>query len=139
MGVEHMEEHVYQVRVRYSETDQMGYVYYGNYARFFEIGRTEMMRAAGIRYKEMEAEGIMMPVMSMEVKDIRPAQYDDLITIRTPIQKLDKKEITFVSMIYNDSDELLNRGIVKLCFVDKTSHNRINTPSFIFAILPEKR
>lgn len=133
------DEHIFQVRIRYSETDQMGYVYYGNYARFFEIGRTEMMRAAGIRYKEMEAEGIMMPVMSMEVKYIRPAQYDDIITIRTIIQKLDERQIVFVSRIYNDSGELLNRGIVKLCFVDKTTHKRINTPSFIFDILPEKR
>lgn len=133
------EEHIFQVRIRYSETDQMGYVYYGNYARFFEIGRTEMMRAAGIRYKEMEAEGIMMPVMSMEVKYIRPALYDEVITIRTIVQKLDKRQIVFVSRIYNDSGELLNRGIVKLCFVDKTTHKRINTPTFIFDILPEKR
>lgn len=134
-----MDEHIFQVRIRYSETDQMGYVYYGNYARFYEIGRTEMMRSEGIHYKTMEAEGIMMPVMSMEVKYIRPAQYDDLITIRTRIQNLDERQIIFVSRIYNESNELLNRGIVKLCFVDKTSHKRINTPSFIFDILPEKR
>lgn len=132
-----MEEHTYQVRIRYSETDQMGYVYYGNYARFYEIGRTEMMRAAGIHYKKMEEEGIMMPVMSMEAKYVRPAQYDDLITIRTRIQTLDEKQIVFVSQIYNESEQLLNRGIVKLCFLDKTTHQRINTPSFIFDILPE--
>lgn len=116
----------------------MGYVYYGNYARFYEIGRTEMMRELGIHYKVMEAEGIMMPVISMEAKYIRPARYDDLITIRTSVSRLTLKEIVFTSMIYNEKEELLNRGIVKLCFIEKTSHKRIETPSFIFDILPPK-
>src|SRR5699024_10301875 len=101
-----MDEHIFQVRIRYSETDQMGYVYYGNYARFYEIGRTEMMRELGIHYKVMEAEGIMMPVISMEAKYIRPARYDDLITIRTSVSRLTLKEIVFTSMIYNEKEEL---------------------------------
>ncbi|MBY5956988.1 acyl-CoA thioesterase [Membranicola marinus] len=124
-------EGVFNVRVRYSETDQMGYVYYGNYARYYEIGRTELMRSLGVHYRSMEEKGIIMPVVSMEVKYLRPATYDDLIEIRTTIKKLDDKMIVFESMIYNEANQLLNRGIVKLCFLDKGSHERISTPSFI--------
>ncbi len=125
------EEGVFKVRVRYSETDQMGYVYYGNYARYYEIGRTELMRTMGIHYRSMEEEGIIMPVISMEVKYLRPATYDDIIEIRTVIKKLTDKMIVFESMIYNEKNELLNRGIVRLCFLDKKSHQRLATPSFI--------
>lgn len=125
------EEGIYKVRIRYSETDQMGYVYYGNYARFYEIGRTEMMRAIGIHYKSMEKRGIMMLVVSMEIKYLRPAIYDDLIEIRTRIKNLTDKAIVFESMIYNEQNQLLNRGIVKLCFIDKETHQRIPTPPFI--------
>ena len=126
-----LEEGVFKVRIRYSETDQMGYVYYGNYARFYEIGRTELMRSLGIHYKSMEDHGIMMPVVSMEVKYLRPAVYDDIIEIRTQIKKLTKDSVVFISVIYNEKNELLNRGIVKLCFIDKATHQRIPTPSFI--------
>lgn len=122
---------IFKVRVRYSETDQMGYVYYGNYARYYEIGRTELMRSLGIHYKTMEDEGIMMPVMSMEAKYLRPAKYDDLITIQTHIRNLTDKEIVFESRIFNEEGEFLNRGIVKLCFLDKNTYHRIPTPSFI--------
>lgn len=124
-------EGVFKVRVRYSETDQMGYVYYGNYARYYEIGRTELMRSMGVHYRSMEEKGIIMPVITLDVKYLRPATYDDLIEIRTTIKKLTDKVIVFESMIYNENNQLLNRGIVKLCFLDKESHQRINTPSFI--------
>ncbi len=126
------EEHIYSVRIRYSETDQMGYVYYGNYARFYEIGRTELMRSKGIHYKSMESHGIMMPVVSMEARYLRPAQYDDLIEIHTRIKDLSDRYIVFESRIYNESGKLLNRGIVKLCFIDRESQHSIPTPSFIF-------
>ena len=132
------EENIFQVRIRYSETDQMGYVYYGNYARFYEIGRTEMMRSLGIHYKAMEDQGIMMPVISMEARYLRPARYDDLITIKTRIRKVDDKEIVFETTIYNDRNQLLNRGVVKLCFLDKSSHQRIATPSFVLNTIQKK-
>ena len=125
------EENIFRVRVRYSETDQMGYVYYGNYARFYEIGRTELMRSRGIHYKTMEEHGIMMPVVSMEVRYLRPARYDDLIEIRTHIRDVSERYIVFESRIYNESDQLLNRGIVKLCFIDSQSQHSIPTPSFL--------
>lgn len=124
-------ESIFKVRIRYSETDQMGYVYYGNYARFYEIGRTEMMRSLGIHYKTMEDQGIMMPVISMEARYLRPARYDDLIEIKTRIRKLDDKEIIFETRIFNEENQLLNRGTVRLCFIDKKTHHRIATPAFI--------
>lgn len=132
------EENIFQVRIRYSETDQMGYVYYGNYARFYEIGRTEMMRSLGIHYKAMEDQGIMMPVISMEARYLRPARYDDLITIKTRIRKVDDKEIVFETTIFNERNQLLNRGVVKLCFLDKSSHQRIATPSFVLNTIQKK-
>ncbi len=131
------EEGIFSVRVRYSETDQMGYVYYGNYARFYEIGRTELMRSMGIHYKSMEELGIIMPVVSLEVKYLRPAKYDDLIEIRTRIKKLNDNAIIFESLIYNEENQLLNRGIVRLCFLDKQTHQRIPTPSFVVRQLPQ--
>ena len=129
--MEARDEGIYKVRIRYSETDQMGFVYYGNYARFYEIGRTELMRSIGIHYKSMEEEGIMMPVVSMEVKYLRPAKYDEWIEIRTRIKKLTNSAIVFVSFIYNNNGELLNRGIVKLCFLDKKTRKRIPCPVLI--------
>lgn len=131
------EEGIFKVRVRYSETDQMGYVYYGNYARYYEIGRTELMRSMGIHYKSMEELGIIMPVVSLEVKYLRPAKYDDFIEIRTRIKKLDDQVIVFESLIFNEENQLLNRGIVKLCFLDKQTHQRISTPSFVANQLPQ--
>lgn len=126
------EEHIFRVRIRYSETDQMGFVYYGNYARFYEVGRTELMRTKGIHYKSMENQGIMMPVVSMEAKYLRPARYDDLIEIHTRISNLTDRYIVFETRIYNESGQLLNRGMVKLCFIDRESQHSIPTPSFIF-------
>ena len=75
-----------QVRIRYSETDKMGYTYYGNYAQYYEIGRTELIRKFGITYKSLEDEGIMLPVLSLNIKYIKPSFYDDLLTIKTSIK-----------------------------------------------------
>ncbi|GAA5222282.1 acyl-CoA thioesterase [Membranihabitans marinus] len=126
--------HSFQVRVRYSETDQMGFVYYGNYARFYEIGRTEAFRDLGVHYKNLEEQGIMMPVMSLQSRYLRPAKYDDLLTLKTIISKLNDKIIVFETKIYNQDNELLNQGIVQLCFIDKESGARIPTPNSILEL-----
>ena len=120
------------IRVRYSETDQMGIVYYGNYAQYFEIGRVETLRQIGISYADIENNiGVFMPVMSMEVKYIRPIRYDERITIETQILALPEDVIRFRSYIYNDKKELLNTGMVKLCFLEKETNKRIKTPQII--------
>ena len=76
-----------KIRVRYGETDQMGYVYYGNYAQFFEVGRVEWLRALGVSYKSLEESGIMLPVIQLNINYMKPAKYDDLLTITTILTK----------------------------------------------------
>jgi acyl-CoA thioester hydrolase len=83
------------VRVRYGETDQMGYCYYGNYAQYLEIGRVEALRSIGIRYKDLENDGVMLPVLDFQIKYISPAKYDDLLTIETTIEEVTGSRIFF--------------------------------------------
>lgn len=108
----------HQIRVRYAETDQMGYVYYGNYAAFYEIARTEMLRSTGISYKELEEMGIMLPVTEMKTKYLKPGKYDDLITIRVTIRKKPAVRIIFEYELFNENGELLNQGETTLVFVN---------------------
>ncbi|SJZ92372.1 acyl-CoA thioesterase [Sediminibacterium ginsengisoli] len=124
-----MYEHFTTVRVRYAETDQMDIVYYGNYAQYFEVGRTESIRDLGFTYKEMEAMGVRMPVVEMEAKYLRPAHYDDLITIKTIIRELpDSHAITFYNEVYNEKKKLLTTGKVVLFFMDIHTGKRTNMP-----------
>ncbi|WP_234733059.1 acyl-CoA thioesterase [Tellurirhabdus bombi] len=104
------------VRVRYADTDQMGYVYYGNYARFYEIGRVEALRSLGFHYKEMEASGVMMPVYENRSRYLKPARYDDLLTIRVKISDLPTVRIVFQYDIYNEQGDHLNAGETTLVF-----------------------
>lgn len=122
----------YKKRVRYGETDQMGYLYYGNYAQYYEIGRVEMLRSLGLSYKAMEEElGIMMPVVSMQIRYLRPVLYDDLITIKTIIRQLPERSIVFHMELYNEQGKLVNGGTVKLCFVDIKSQKTVPAPEFL--------
>lgn len=117
-------------RVRYAETDQMGYVYYGNYAMLYEIGRVEMLRELGLSYAVMEKEtGIMMPVMSLNQRFVRPGRYDELLTISTQLRELPGKTITFHIEIHNEAGKLVNGGSVKLCFVDMNTGKAVPAPS----------
>lgn len=123
-------------RVRYGEVDQMGFLYYGNYALFFEIGRAEMIRHLGYTYAQMEKEGILMPVVKMQSKYLRPAQYDDLIRIETTVKDLVQPSfITFHHKLYNESEELLHIGQVTLTFYGKKEEKRIPMPESLYSIL----
>ena len=129
-------QHSTRVRVRYGETDQMGFVYYGIYAQYYEVGRVEAMRHAGILYSTLEREhGIWMPVMNMQVRFLRPARYDDLLTIHTTVPSLPDKEIRFRYEIKNEAGFLLNGALVQLCFLDAKTQQRIMVPDFIKASL----
>ncbi|SFC92474.1 acyl-CoA thioesterase [Spirosoma endophyticum] len=108
---------VTNIRVRYYDTDQMGIVYYGNYARFYEIGRVEALRHLGLPYKKMEEDGISMPVYDLSSRFIRPAKYDDLLTIRVTIPQLPKTRLMFNYEIFNQDGQLLNTGQTTLVFV----------------------
>jgi acyl-CoA thioester hydrolase len=120
------------VRVRYAETDKMGYVYYGNYTHYYEVGRVEAMRQLGTSYKEMEENGIMLPVYTCNLKYIKPALYDDLLIIKTTIKELPTLKIIFDYEIYNQKNELLNTGSTTLVFIDMVSNRPCKAPdSFI--------
>jgi len=106
------------IRVRYGETDQMGYVYYGNYPLYYEVGRTEMLRSIGLSYCAMEEEGILLPVRSLNVKYIEPALYDDLLCLRVTLKELPSAKIHFYYEIFNEQGKLLNTGDTVLVFVN---------------------
>lgn len=119
-------------RVRYGETDQMAYLYYGNYALLYEIGRVEMLRDLGLTYANMEAEhGIMLPVMSLNQRFVRPGRYDELLTITTTLRKLPVDTITFHVEIRNPGGKLVNGGSVKLCFVDMKTGKAVPAPDYL--------
>jgi acyl-CoA thioester hydrolase len=111
-------------RVRYADIDQMGYMYYGNYARLYEIGRVEALRSLGLRYRELEEMGVMMPVYENKSRYIQPAKYDELITIKVIVKELPKARIIFNYEIYDESNILLNTGETTLVFV-KMDNNRL--------------
>lgn len=119
-------------RVRYGETDQMAYLYYGNYALLYEIGRVEMLRDLGLTYANMEAEhGVMLPVMSLNQRFVRPGRYDELLTINTTLRKLPVDTITFHVEIRNEKGKLVNGGSVKLCFVDMSTGRAVPAPEYL--------
>jgi acyl-CoA thioester hydrolase len=122
--------HTTQVRVRYGETDQMGYVYYGNYALYYETGRVEMLRSLGMSYRTMEEEGVMLPVLSLNCKYIRPAKYDDLLTITTQLIELPNTRICFKYDIHNETGTLINTGDTTLVFVNKTTGKPTQAPDW---------
>lgn len=108
-----------QRRVLYGETDKMGYLYYGNYASYYETGRVESMRSIGLVYKELEDKGIIMPVLDMSVKYLKPAFYDDLLTIKTILPEFpDGFKLYFQYEIFNQHNQLLNTGDSTLIFFD---------------------
>ncbi len=107
------------VRVRYAETDRMGYVYYGNYAVYFEVARVEMLRELGLSYKKLEDSGIILPVLEFTIQYKKPAYYDDLLTIKTYIRKKPTARIVFEYETFNNEGVLLNTAQVTLVVVNK--------------------
>lgn len=115
-----------KIRVRYGETDQMGFLYYGNYALYYEVGRAEAIRQLGFTYRQLEEMGIHMPVVELNVQYFRPALYDDLITVRTILKTLpDGPKIGFHSELYNEAGELLNKGLTTLVFYDRKEKKKV--------------
>ena len=126
-----MKEYQFSVRVRYAETDQMGVVYHGNYAQYFEMGRVEWLRNMGVSYKWMEENGIMLPVVSLTINYKKPARYDDLLTVKTVFKRQTSVEIEFDYEIYNEKQELLTTGYSMLVFVDMKTGKPTIPPSYI--------
>jgi acyl-CoA thioester hydrolase len=124
-----------QIRVRYAETDQMGYVYYGNYAMYFEVARVEAMRSSGYSYKEMEDEGVMMPVLESNIRYLKPGKYDELLTVRTKIPEMPSVRIRFEYEVFNEQSELITEGWTTLTFLKKESHRPTRPPQNLLALL----
>jgi acyl-CoA thioester hydrolase len=132
-----MFEHTTRVRVRYGETDQMGYMYYGNYAEFYEVGRVEMLRSLGMTYSAMEDSGIIMPVLEMKCKYLKPALYDEEISIKVIMDKMPGVKIHFRYELYNPKNELINIGETLLAFVNmKTNRPCLPPQYFIDGLKP---
>lgn len=125
-----------QVRVRYGETDKMNVVYHGNYVEYFEVGRVEAIRQLGVSYKDMEEQGVIMPVIEWQAKFLRPAKYDDLLTVKTKLKTLPVgHEITFFQEVYNEAGKLLTSGQVRLYFMTADTMLRTAMPDALRAKL----
>ncbi|MGB5370800.1 MAG: thioesterase family protein [Flavobacteriaceae bacterium] len=118
-------------RVRYSETDQMGVVYHGNYAQYLEMGRVEWLRSLGISYKSMEENGIMLPVISLRMDFKKSATYDDLLFVGTKLKKTPSVRIEFDYKIYNEAREIMVEANTVLVFIDMNSKRPIRCPEFL--------
>jgi acyl-CoA thioester hydrolase len=130
-----MKDNKVEVRVRYGETDQMGVVYHGSYVPYFEIGRVEWLRNRGVLYKDMEQNGIALPIVSMHLNYKKPAKYDDLLTIHTKLKSYSGVKIEFDCEICNENEELLTTAHFILVFVDVNSGKPISPPQYILDVI----
>lgn len=131
-----MYESTTQIRVRYAETDQMNVVYHGNYTQYFEVGRAEWIRQLGYTYKDMEAMGVIMPIVEWHAKFVRPAHYDDLLTVKTTLKELPTDHrIEFHQEVYNEQQKLLTVGKAVLYFIDAKTKAKTNMPEHLTAQL----
>ncbi|WP_350285533.1 thioesterase family protein [uncultured Croceitalea sp.] len=126
-----MDFHKFSFRVRYSETDQMGVVYHGNYAQYLEMGRVEWLRSLGVSYKSLEDGGIILPVIHLQIDYKKSAIYDDLITVETILKKQPMVKIEFDYKVYRENGELLATANTVLAFMDKKTNKPIKCPEFI--------
>lgn len=128
----------YKMRVRYAETDQMGYAYYGTYSTYFEVARVEALRSIGVSYSAMEASGIMLPVRDVTIRYRRPLRYDSLFTVTTEIPKLPEgSRLFFRYQIHDEAGELCTEAETTLVFAS-TETGRPVAPSreFLDALTP---
>jgi len=125
----------YFLRARYGETDQMGFVYYGNYASYYEVARVESLRQLGLTYREMEAMGVMMPVLENHSFFKSPARYDELLKIVTTISEKPGVRIQFQYKIFNEAGKEIHNGYTLLAFVDIASGKPCRPPAVFMKCL----
>ena len=133
-----MISHSYKIRINYSDTDKMGFVHHSNYVKIYENSRWETLRALGIPYSEIESMGIFMPVITMDFKFIKPAYYDDVLTVITTISELPKSRITFGFKLRNASGEIINTANLSCAFIDSKTAKAIRPPKNLLEIIDEK-
>lgn len=120
--------HRCKLRPRYSEVDRMGYVYYGNYAAYFEVARVEAIRALGISYAEVEEQGVLMPVSRYEIRYLFPAFYDEELTIVTEVRERPRARVTFYYLTYNRDGRLINEALTEMCFINRHTNRPQRAP-----------
>ncbi|MDT8414712.1 MAG: thioesterase family protein [Flavobacteriaceae bacterium] len=120
-----------KLRVRYGETDQMGYAYYGNYPQYLEVARVEWLRALGFSYKKMEEEGVMLPVISLQINYLNPITYDEEITVKISLKKLPGVRIAFDYEIYNEKNKLCTKAFTELVFVNMKTGKPVVAPDYL--------
>ncbi|MBA3648263.1 MAG: acyl-CoA thioesterase [Chitinophagales bacterium] len=130
-----MYAHEIEIRVRYGETDMMGYLYYGYYSFYYEQARVDTMRSLGIPYKQMEAMGYLLPVSDMHIKFLKPAYYDDIVRIKTIIKNIPVVRHIFHYEMYNHNSELINTAETTLVYLNKETRKPIACPQFILDLL----
>lgn len=120
-----------KIQIRYDEVDKMGYVYHGNYAKYYHISRTELMRNIGLSDKELENQNIILPIIELNIKYIKPTYYDDIITITTVLQHIPDSRMKFYHEVRNNNNEVINRATSIAVFVDMDSRMPMRAPEFI--------
>jgi acyl-CoA thioester hydrolase len=124
-----------KLRVRYAETDRMGYCYYGNFAAYFEVARVEALRSLGISYKKLEDDGIILPVLDYQIKYFKPAFYDEELRIETTIDQVKGVRILFSYKTFNEQNEQINQASSTLVFVDFETKKPLSPPAYLLEIL----
>ena len=124
-------------RVDYSDTDQMGFMHHSNYLRFFEKARISWLRDLGISYKKMEADGIVMPVVSSSLIHIKPSFFDDLLVIQIQLSQIPKASLDFNYIVYNQNKELICKGATRLAFLNSKTQKPVRCPSFLYNLFGE--
>ena len=121
---------IVKIRVRYCDVDRMGYLHHGNYADYFEVGRTELLRRQGLSYKEIEDNGIILPVRKLSIEYYGPAKYDDLIDIKTSLVQMEGIRLVFHYEVTNSENKLLCEGKTTLVFADRETGRPRKVPDF---------
>lgn len=120
-----------KIRVRFNETDAMKYLYHGNYASYYHLSRTELLRRLGLCDKSMEAKGIILPVIDLQCKYLKPAFYDDELMVRTQLSELSACKLCFEHEVYNEDNELINSGFTAVAYVNSESRKPVRIPKEI--------
>lgn len=133
-----MIKHETKFRARYAETDRMGYVYYGNYAAWFEVGRVELLRTLGTNYSDLEDQGVLLPVRDLEVRYLRPVRYDQHVTLLTKLVSMPDSRMFFEYDIYSEEGKLMTSAKTTLVFVEKKTGRPMAIPDHLAELLRQR-
>jgi len=126
-----MMELTIEIKIRYDEVDKMGYVYHGNYAKYFHISRTELLRGIGLCDKTLEDINILLPVIEMNIRYLKPVFYDDVISIKTTLTKYTPLKMFFEHQVFNKENQIVNRSTSTVVMVNATNRKPIRMPEFM--------